>query len=97
MENYRSRLIKIVKILEEIDISLFGEALNIVMENELDETNEVFEEGEVFEFNINVLLSSEDMNVIKVAEFILKIGELKESLINLNRITEEELELTSST
>jgi len=92
MENYRNRLIQILRILEETDISLFDEAINIVMENELKETTEVYEIGEIVQFNLNVLLSSADTNVQKVAELILKIGELKESLINLNKITEEELE-----
>jgi len=92
MENYRNRLIQIVKILEETDISLFTETLNIVMENELKESSDVFNEGEIFEFNINVLLTSKDVNVQKTAELILKVIELKESLINLNKITEEELE-----
>lgn len=92
MENYRNRLIQIVKILEETDIWLFDEAINIVMENELKETTEVHEIGDIVQFNLNVLLSSEDINVRKVAELIIKLGELKESLINLNKITEEELE-----
>lgn len=92
MENYRKRLIQIVKILEETDISLFTEALNIVMENELKESSDVFNEGEIFEFNINVLLASKDVSVQKTAELILKVIEVKESLINLNKITEEELE-----
>lgn len=92
MENYRKRLIQIVKKLEETDIALFDEAINIVMENELKEVSEVHEVGEIVNFNINVLLSSKDINVQKVAELIQKIGELQESIINLNKITEEELE-----
>lgn len=92
MRDYRTRLIQIVKTLEETDISLFTEALNIVMENELKESSDVFNEGEIFEFNINVLLTSKDVNVKKTADLILKVVELKESLINLNKITEEELE-----
>jgi hypothetical protein len=92
MENYRTRLIQIVRILEETDIALFDEAINIVMENELKETTEIHEIGEIVQFNLNVLLSSDDINVQKVAELILKIGKLKESLINLNKITEEELD-----
>lgn len=92
MENYRNRLIQIIKILEEADIALFDEAINIVMENELKEVTEVHEVGEIVNFNLNVLLSSKDINVQKVAELIQKIGELQESIINLNKITEEELE-----
>src|SRR5690606_36754402 len=91
MENYRNRLIRIVKTLEETDISLFTEALNTVMENELKESSDVFNEGEIFEFNINVLLTRKDVNVQKTAAFILKVIELKENLINLNKITEEDL------
>lgn len=89
---YRKDIIDTINTLVECDAMVFTIGLNLLMNNELKEIDEVFEEGDIYEFNINHLESSTDTNVQLIAKTIKEIRNTINSLQNLNLIKEEEIE-----
>ena len=92
MNTDREMLINAVNTLEHADNLLFESALNIEMNGDCKEITESFEIGETFEFNLNMLLASKNINVKKIAKVLLEIDKVRNSIININAITEKELE-----
>ena len=90
--NYRNHLIKSVQNLIETEQILFTNALNLCMFGELIESDESFEENDEFTFNLELLKSVEDLNVKKIVSVIESIQEKTKYLINVNAITETELQ-----
>lgn len=91
-KSYREFIIQTINTLVECDNQIFTEGLNLLMNNELKEINEVFEEGDVFEFSINHLENSTDTNVQLILKTIKEIRQTINSLQNLNLIKDEEIE-----
>ena len=89
---YRERLIGAYKTLISIRVELFTSALNIAMAGELQEIDRVFEEGEVYNFEIEHLKSTNDINLTKLIEFHEQLDNLMNSIANINTIKESELE-----
>ncbi len=90
--DYRNHLIKSVQNLIETEQILFTNALNLCMFGELSESDESFEENDEFTFNLELLKSVEDLNVKKIVSIIESIQEKTKYLINVNAITETELQ-----
>jgi len=91
-KSYREFIIQTINTLVECDNQIFTEGLNLLMNNELKEIDEVFEEGDVFEFSINHLENSTDTNVQLILKAIKEIRQTINSLQNLNLIKDEEIE-----
>ena len=92
LKTYKELIIQTINTLIECDNQIFTEGLNILMNNELKEIDEVFEEGDIYEFNINHLENSADTNVQLILKTIKKIRQSINSLQNLNLIKDEEIE-----
>ena len=71
---------------------IFSEGLNLLMNNELKEVNEIFEEGDVYEFDINHLNNSKDLNVQLIVGTLREIRNSIDSLQNINLIKDSEIE-----
>lgn len=91
-KSYREFIIQTINTLVECDNQIFTEGLNLLMNYELKEIDEVFEEGDVFEFSINHLENSTDTNVQLILKTIKEIRQTINSLQNLNLIKDEEIE-----
>ena len=91
-KSYREFIIQTINTLVECDNQIFTEGLNLLMNNELKQIEEVFEEGDVFEFSINHLENSTDTNVQLILKTIKEIRQTINSLQNLNLIKDEEIE-----
>lgn len=91
-KSFREFIIQTINTLVECDNQIFTEGLNLLMNNELKEIDEVFEEGDVFEFSINHLENSTDTNVQLILKAIKEIRQTINSLQNLNLIKDEEIE-----
>ena len=89
--NYRNHLIKSVQNLIETEQILFTNALNLCMFGELRDSDDAFEENDEFSFNLELLKSVDDLNVKKIVEIIESLQIKTEYLINVNKITETEL------
>lgn len=88
---YREFLIKTVLFLEEASGNLFAQILNLASHNEFPMLRENFESGEIFKFNIQMFEETKDMNVLKLIELYTKIENERYRIIEINRITEEEI------
>ena len=84
LKTYRQYIVQAITTLSECDNQIFTEGLNLLMSNELKEIDEVFEEGDVYEFSINHLESSTDTNVQLILKTIKEIRQTINSLQNLN-------------
>ncbi|OEL12117.1 hypothetical protein BHF72_1305 [Cloacibacterium normanense] len=61
------------------------------MFGELRDSDDAFEENDEFSFNLELLKSVDDLNVKKIVEIIESLQIKTEYLINVNKITETEL------
>lgn len=91
-KTYREYIVQTINTLVECDNQIFTEGLNLLMNNELKEIDEVFEEGDIYEFSINHLENSTDTNVQLILKTIKEIRQTINSLQNLNLIEDEEIE-----
>ena len=91
-DSYREFLIKTVLFLEEASGNLFAQILNLASHNEFPMLRENFESGEIFNFNIRMFENTKDVNVLKLIELYTKIENERLNIIEINKITEEELD-----
>lgn len=91
-DSYREFLIKTVLFLEEASGNLFAQILNLASHNEFPMLRENFESGEIFNFNIRMFENTRDVNVLKLIELYTKIENERLNIIEINKITEEELD-----
>ena len=91
-DSYREFLIKTVLFLEEASGNLFAQILNLASHNEFPMLRENFESGEIFNFNIRIFENTKDVNVLKLIELYTKIENERLNIIEINKITEEELD-----
>lgn len=88
---YRDHLILSVQNLIETEQILFTAALNLSMFGELENLGDAFEKDDKFKFNLELLKTVEDLNVKNIVTIIESIQEKTEYLINVNILTENEL------
>ncbi|TVR78556.1 MAG: hypothetical protein EA412_08980 [Chitinophagaceae bacterium] len=86
---YREMLYETVNNLSKLREDIFETTLNLAMSNELKEINDVFEEGDVYHFELEHLKGGSDVNVIKLLDIIEHIDSTTESLININALDTE--------
>lgn len=92
MDMYRKILIENVGELMHERAIVFTQILNLAMFGEMKEINNQFETGETFQFELAHFEDLTDANVQKLISLFKKIDQTILSLINLNAITNEELE-----
>ena len=81
---------KIIENLISVRHKLFQEALNYAMKNELSFINEVFDVGDVYEFNLRHLDNAKDVNLQLLVDLIKDVQRTTESIANLNKIDLDE-------
>lgn len=89
--NYRKILIESVRNLLESEQILFTDALNLCMYGELKHLNDALDENKPFEFNLDLLKSVDDANVKKIVVLIESLKREADHLIEINNISENEL------
>lgn len=88
---YRKRLIETINILIDSEGQLFNVSVHLLMSGELKEVVEVFEVGDVYEFNLNHFKTSDDINVKQMSGLIEKLRVTVDYLMNVNNINENDL------
>ena len=92
-DDYRKRLIDTSNLLIVQRRELFTSMLNLACEGPLKEVNEAFQIGEEFTFSTDDLKNTDDANLNLLLKSHESINLLISSLININAIKEEELDL----
>ena len=90
---YRNQLIQTIKELIKIREEIFSQILNLSMSGELIDYDKVFDIGEVYDFDIKHFEDSKDFNVVELLKAFKKIDKTISTLININVISDEELNL----
>ena len=91
MEHYRGNLITTYKYLISVRNDLMTQAINLAMIGELKHIDEAFDVGDTFNFDIDQLKGSNDVNLNLIITHYEDLENMMESLANLNAITEEDL------
>ena len=92
MTNQRKHIIDTVNALTDADELLFGAGLNVERSGDMQEVSETFDVGDVFTFDLSLLQSSKDETVQKIANLLVQMSDLKEHLITIHALTEEEID-----
>ena len=92
MTTQRKHIIDTVNALTDSEELLFGAGLNVEMSGDMLEVSETFDVGDVYTFDLSLLQSSKNEIVQKVADLLVQMADLKESLINLHSLTDEEID-----
>jgi hypothetical protein len=90
---YRYQLIQTIQELQNIKGEIFSQILNLSMSGELNDFDKVFDIGEVYDFDIKHFEDSKDFNVVELLKAYKKIDKTISTLININVILDEELNL----
>ncbi len=90
MENYKLAITEACTKIVDCRHELFSSLIGVAMSREYKKLDEVFEEGDVFNFELAHFSDSKDVNVQKLHELIQKLEETYVSLLNLNGMSEEE-------
>jgi hypothetical protein len=89
--SYRKQLIESVNELQNIREEIFSQILNLSMLREMNDVDKAFDVGEVYDFDIKHFEDSKDVNVIELLKAFKSIEKAIGTLINLNVISDEEL------
>lgn len=90
---YRNQLIQTIQVLQNVKGDIFSQILNLSMSGELNDFDKVFDIGEVYDFDIKHFEDSKDFNVVELLKAYKKIDKTISTLININVILDEELNL----
>lgn len=90
MENYKLAISEACTKIVDARHELFSSLIGVAMSGEYKELDEAFEEGDVFNFELEHFSNSKDVNVQKLHELIRKMEETYVSLLNLNGMSEAE-------
>ena len=83
---YKEEIIESIETLVNFRYAVFERALNISMKGELKETDEVFNDGDLYDFKLGHIDNSSDVNVQKLVDLIKHIESTAESIANINAI-----------
>ena len=88
---YKPKVIKAINSLTTSQIELFTSIVNIGMAGELKDLE--FEEGDDVDFELAHFDDSNDVNVQTLVDLYKQMEQAKQSLINLNAISEDDLDI----
>ena len=86
---YRNELIKTVNSLNESKEALLLRIVNIAMEGDFKDIADTFENGDVYEFNIEQFKNSNDFNLNNMVLLYKTIEENIDTIINTNKLEDE--------
>lgn len=89
---YRNYLIKTINNLDKAEQETFTSLLNLADKVAYSNILDAFDNGDVYEFNIRQFEKSGDQNIQRLVYFYKQIATIKNQLINLNAIKEDELD-----
>lgn len=89
---YREKIILAYRAMLETHEELIDRIINVGMCGEFAEINQVFKEGDTYKFNLEQFRGTDDANLNLLLKLFDELEETMNSLVNLNGITEEELE-----
>ena len=92
MDTYREKIILTYRALLKTHEELTERIINVGMTGQYAEVNEVFQPGDTFKFDLEMFRDSKDQNLQLLLNFFDELGNVMNSLANINGITEEELE-----
>lgn len=92
MSMYRNIVIESIVDLTDQQNIVFTQILNLSMFGEMKEYNQLFEVGEIVDFEIGHFEDSTDVNVQNLIRLFHTLGETIQSLANLNSISQEEID-----
>jgi hypothetical protein len=92
MDSYREKIILAYRSLLKTHQELSDQIINLGMTGEFSEINETFKAGETYDFTIDQFRGTSDSNLNLLLKLFDELEEVMNSLANINRITEEELE-----
>lgn len=90
MENYKNAIQEACTKIVDARQEIFSSMISVAMSGEYKELDEAFEEGDIFNFELEHFSDSKDVNVQKLYELIQKLEETYVSLLNLNGMNEAE-------
>ncbi|SHG30812.1 hypothetical protein SAMN05444483_10898 [Salegentibacter echinorum] len=92
MDLYREKIILTYKHLLKVHEELLTRIINVGMTGEYAEINTVFEPGDTYKFDLDQFRGTEDTNLKILIGFFDELENMMNSLVNINAITENDLE-----
>jgi hypothetical protein len=93
MELYRKQIIVTLNQLIMARDVIFEQIINLAMKREYEDINNIFENGDVYKFSLEQFENMEDVNVQKLVKLCRKTEKTIFSLMNMNGIEEDEVQL----
>ncbi len=93
MENHKLDVIEVIKSLVEVRDIIFTQIVNLAMSGEMSHIESAFDIGETYNFTLSHFEDVEDINVQKLVSLCKNTEETVFSLMNLNGINENEINL----
>lgn len=93
MESNKEKIVEVIANLVEVRDNIFTQIVNLAMSGEMQSIEGSFDFGESYNFKLAHFEDVEDINVKKLVSLCKKSEETIFSIMNLNGITENEVEL----
>lgn len=90
---YREQIIESKNKLIETRYTIFEQIINLAMSNEFSHLKDVFDQGDIYSFSLNHFEDVEDVNVQKMIVLCKKTEEIIFTIMDLNGINENEVNL----
>jgi len=88
---YTEEIKETVRVLANTRQQLFERALNLAMKGPLEDIDEVFELGDVYDFKLAHLDNTTDINLQKLVDLIKEVEKTADSIVNLNDLDIEKI------
>lgn len=92
--NYRFTIIEAIDFLNKTNKELFGKLANVALSGELSDAAELFDEGESIPVVTDQFDNCEDVNVRLLGTMMKTVNQIKEHIIRINNIKDDELSIT---
>ncbi|KAA8481926.1 hypothetical protein F1649_13510 [Arcticibacter tournemirensis] len=89
--NYKDQVLNIACMLSTVYRELFIYGLNAALHNELKDIKDIFEDGEEYPGDVALLEALDDENIKIILSAMYDIEEYGDSLLNINNISDKEL------
>lgn len=92
-DDYRNTLIEAISLLQQTQSKLFTSMVNVGMFGEHKEIHGAFDVGDVYQFELSMFEQTNDPNLEQLVGLIKEVARCKQTLMNQNDISEEELDI----
>lgn len=93
MDNNKTKILETIENLVEARDIIFTQIVNLSMSGEMNHIDSAFDVGESYRFTLSHFEDVEDINVQKLVSLCKKLEETVFTLMNLNGINENEINL----